>query len=63
MLVQRRWVSTMTEPTRGLLRDGVHRAAIAEALRDIGYVGTVGMEAWASVDGVAGSEAALDAFS
>jgi hydroxypyruvate isomerase len=32
--------------------------AIAKALRDIGFIGTVGMEAWASGD----SEAALEAF-
>lgn len=36
--------------------------AIADALRDIGFHGTVGMEAWASGAGVAGSEAALAAF-
>jgi hydroxypyruvate isomerase len=36
--------------------------AIAAALRDIGYSGTVGMEAWASQPGTAGSEAALAAF-
>lgn len=36
--------------------------AIAEALRGIGYTGTIGMEAWASRPGVAGSDAALDAF-
>lgn len=36
--------------------------AIAGALRDIGYRGTIGMEAWASKPDVAGSEAALEAF-
>jgi hydroxypyruvate isomerase len=36
--------------------------AIAEALRDLGFNGTVGLEGWASGDGVAGSEAALEAF-
>ncbi|PRC41939.1 hydroxypyruvate isomerase [Mycobacterium sp. ITM-2017-0098] len=36
--------------------------AIAEALRGIGYTGTVGMEAWASQAGLVGSEVALDAF-
>jgi hydroxypyruvate isomerase len=36
----------------------IHYPAIAKALRDIGFDGTVGMEAWASGD----SEAALDAF-
>ncbi|WP_156448445.1 TIM barrel protein, partial [Mycobacterium sp. NAZ190054] len=37
-------------------------AAVAAALREAGYTGTVGMEAWASKGGVAGSEAALAAF-
>jgi hydroxypyruvate isomerase len=36
----------------------IHYPAIAKALRDIGFTGTVGMEAWASQD----SEAALGAF-
>ncbi|OBF30832.1 hydroxypyruvate isomerase [Mycobacterium sp. ACS1612] len=36
----------------------IHYPAIAKALRDIGFAGTVGMEAWASGD----SEAALKAF-
>src|SRR6478735_6838600 len=36
--------------------------AVAKALRDIGFAGTVGMEAWAASDGEVGSEAALDAF-
>jgi hydroxypyruvate isomerase len=36
----------------------INYPAIAKALRDIGFAGTVGMEAWASAD----SEAALDAF-
>ena len=36
----------------------IHYPAIANALRDMGYTGTVGMEAWASGDCVA----ALDAF-
>ena len=40
----------------------INYPAIAEALRGIGYTGTIGMEAWASVAGVPGSEAALDAF-
>jgi hydroxypyruvate isomerase len=40
----------------------INYPAIAKALRDIGFVGTVGMEAWASGAGEAGSEAALDAF-
>lgn len=40
----------------------INYPAIAKALRDIGFAGTVGMEAFASVDGEAGSEAALDAF-
>jgi len=40
----------------------INYPAIAAALRGIGYTGTVGMEAWASGDGGAGSEAALDAF-
>lgn len=40
----------------------IHYPAIAKALRDIGFTGTVGLEAWASGEGVAGSEAALEAF-
>jgi hydroxypyruvate isomerase len=36
--------------------------AIAAALREVSYSGTVGMEAWASQPGTAGSEAALAAF-
>jgi hydroxypyruvate isomerase len=40
----------------------INYPAIANALRDIGFTGTVGMEAWAAGDGEAGSEAALDAF-
>jgi hydroxypyruvate isomerase len=40
----------------------IHYPAIANALRDIGFSGTVGLEAWASGDGIAGSEAALAAF-
>jgi hydroxypyruvate isomerase len=40
----------------------INYPAIAEALRDIGFTGAVGMEAWAAGGGEAGSEAALDAF-
>ncbi|MBX7431413.1 TIM barrel protein [Mycobacterium sp. Y57] len=40
----------------------INYPAIAAALRDIGYTGTIGMEAWASGAGSAGSEAALEAF-
>src|SRR5215212_836753 len=40
----------------------IHYPAIAKALRDIGFTGTVGLEAYASAGGVTGSEAALDAF-
>jgi hydroxypyruvate isomerase len=40
----------------------INYPTIARALRDIGFTGTVGMEAWASGGGEAGSEAALDAF-
>jgi hydroxypyruvate isomerase len=40
----------------------IHYPAIAKALRDIGFTGTVGLEAFASRVGVAGSEAALEAF-
>ncbi|UXA11776.1 TIM barrel protein [Mycobacterium sp. SMC-8] len=40
----------------------INYAAVAAALRTLGYTGTVGMEAWASGTGLAGSEAALEAF-
>ncbi|AFM18202.1 hydroxypyruvate isomerase [Mycolicibacterium chubuense NBB4] len=40
----------------------INYPAIAAALRDMGYTGTIGMEAWASQAGAAGSEAALQAF-
>lgn len=40
----------------------INYAAVAAALREIGYTGTIGMEAWASGAGVAGSETALEAF-
>ena len=40
----------------------INYPAIAQALRDNGFTGTVGLEAWASDDSVAGSEAALSAF-
>lgn len=40
----------------------INYPAIARALRDIGYTGTVGLEAYASAEGIAGSEAALSAF-
>jgi hydroxypyruvate isomerase len=40
----------------------INYPAIANALRDIGFTGTVGMEAWASGAGSEGSEAALEAF-
>ena len=40
----------------------INYPAIAGALRDMGYRGTVGLEAWAAHAGTAGSEAALDAF-
>jgi hydroxypyruvate isomerase len=36
----------------------INYSRIAQALRDIGYVGTVGLEAWASSD----SELALERF-
>jgi hydroxypyruvate isomerase len=36
----------------------INYPAIAKALRDMGFAGTVGMEAWASGD----SEAALETF-
>ena len=44
---------TMASPS-----DPKEAAELAQALRDIGYVGTVGLEAWASVD----SELALQRF-
>lgn len=40
----------------------INYPAIARALRAVGYTGTIGLEAWASRAGTAGSEAALDAF-
>ncbi|OAN38763.1 TIM barrel protein [Mycolicibacterium iranicum] len=40
----------------------INYAAVATALGEIGYAGTIGMEAWASRAGVEGSEAALGAF-
>jgi len=40
----------------------INYPAIATALRDIGYTGTVGMEAWASGDTVAALTAFRDAF-
>ncbi|TRW88440.1 TIM barrel protein [Mycolicibacterium sp. 018/SC-01/001] len=40
----------------------INYPAIAATMRDIGYTGTIGMEAWASGAGEAGSEAALEAF-
>src|SRR5215212_8550806 len=40
----------------------IHYPAIAKALRDIGFIGTVGLEAYASAGGITGSEAALAAF-
>jgi hydroxypyruvate isomerase len=40
----------------------VHYPAIAKALHDIGFAGTVGMEAWASGDSVAALEAFRAAF-
>ena len=40
----------------------INYPAIAKALRDIGFTGTIGMEAWASGAGIEGSEAALEAF-
>ena len=40
----------------------INYPAIANALRDIGYAGTVGMEAWASGDDVAALEAFRAAF-
>jgi hydroxypyruvate isomerase len=40
----------------------INYAAIAEALRAIGYTGTIGMVAWSSRAGGAGSDAALEAF-
>jgi len=41
----------------------INYPAIAKALRDIGFTGTVGMEAWASGDSVAALEAFRAAFS
>ena len=41
----------------------INYPAIAKALRDIGFAGTVGMEAWASVDSVEALEAFRAAFS
>jgi hydroxypyruvate isomerase len=41
----------------------INYPAIAQALREIGFTGTVGMEAWASGDSVAALEAFRDAFS
>jgi len=41
----------------------INYPAIATALRDIGYTGTVGMEAWASGETVAALTAFRDAFS
>ncbi|MCG7596032.1 TIM barrel protein [Mycobacterium sp. PSTR-4-N] len=40
----------------------INYPAVARTLRDMGYTGTIGMEAWASGAGDAGSEAALEAF-
>lgn len=40
----------------------INYPAVATALRDIGYTGTIGLEAWAAGAGTAGSEAALAAF-
>jgi hydroxypyruvate isomerase len=40
----------------------INYPAIAKALRDIGFTGTIGMEAWASGNSIEGSEAALGAF-
>jgi hydroxypyruvate isomerase len=36
--------------------------AVAAALREIGFTGTIGLEAWASAAGPEGSDAALQAF-
>jgi hydroxypyruvate isomerase len=41
----------------------INYPAIAKALRDIGFAGTVGMEAWAAGDSVAALEAFRTAFS
>jgi hydroxypyruvate isomerase len=41
----------------------INYPAIATALRDIGFTGTVGMEAWASGDSIAALEAFRSAFS
>lgn len=40
----------------------INYPAIADALREMGYTGTIGMEAWAAGAGTAGSESALEAF-
>lgn len=40
----------------------INYRAIADVLREMGYGGTIGMEAWAAGAGTAGSEAALEAF-
>lgn len=40
----------------------IHYPAIAGTLHDIGYAGTIGMEAWASQTGTRGSDGALEAF-
>ncbi|MBX7456447.1 TIM barrel protein [Mycolicibacterium sp. 3033] len=40
----------------------INYPAIARTLREMGYTGTVGMEAWASGAGEAGSDTALAAF-
>ena len=40
----------------------INYSAVAKALRDIAFTGTVGLEAWASGESDAGSETALDAF-
>ncbi|WP_432483251.1 TIM barrel protein [Kineococcus esterisolvens] len=41
----------------------IHYPSIARTLQDIGYAGTVGMEAWASGDSLAAVEAFRQAFS
>lgn len=40
----------------------INYSGVAKALRDMGYRGVIGLEAFASGDGVAGSDAALSAF-
>ena len=40
----------------------INYPAVAVALREMGYTGTIGMEAWASQAGTAGSAVALEAF-